>query len=88
MTSMSGSSYLSRSVTGDDPEQAIPAPVARLLKFGDSGIELELRLWLDDPENGIGSVKSDINLAIWRAFKEQGITIPYPQRDIHIVEKG
>ena len=64
-----------------------PAPVARLLKFGDSGIELELRLWLDDPENGIGSVKSDVNLAIWRSFQQHGITIPYPQRDIHMIEK-
>jgi small-conductance mechanosensitive channel len=65
-----------------------PAPVARLLKFGDNGIELELRLWLEDPENGIGSVKSDVNLAIWRSFQEHGITIPYPQRDVHMIEKG
>ncbi len=87
----------------DDPELAIrlmeeaattcarvladPAPAGRLLKFGDNGIELELRVWLQDPQNGIGSVKSDVNLAIWRAFKAHGITIPFPQRDVHIIDQ-
>jgi len=63
-----------------------PEPVARLLKFGDNGIELELRIWIEDPENGIANVISDINLAIWRSFKENGITIPFPQRDVHIID--
>ena len=85
----------------DDPEQAMkimvecaelqprvlldPAPVSRLMAFGDNGIDLEVRIWLLDPEAGIGSVRSDINLAIWQRFKEEGITIPFPQRDIHMV---
>ena len=84
----------------NDPEQALalldeaartnprvlddPAPTSRLMGFGDSGIELELRVWIQDPEAGMGSVRSDINLAIWRAFKAAGIVIPYPQRDLHI----
>ena len=61
-----------------------PEPTTRLIAFGDSGIELELRVWIRDPQAGLGSVRSDINLAIWRAFKAAGITIPYPQRDLHI----
>ncbi|MEE8388635.1 MAG: mechanosensitive ion channel domain-containing protein [Acidiferrobacterales bacterium] len=85
----------------DDPEKAMqlivdaanvndrilkdPAPQARLLEFGDNGINLELRIWLDDPEQGVGSVKSDVNLAIWRSFKENGVTIPFPQRDVRII---
>ena len=64
-----------------------PEPQVRLVAFEDSGIKLELRLWLDDPEQGVGSVKSEINLAIWRAFKEHNITIPYPQRDVHIIKE-
>ena len=64
-----------------------PEPQVRLVAFEYSGIKLELRLWLDDPEQGVGSVKSDINLAIWRAFKEHNITIPYPQRDVHIIKE-
>lgn len=62
-----------------------PEPAVRLTAFEDSGIKLELRLWLDDPEQGVGSVKSDINLAIWKAFKTHNITIPFPQRDVHIL---
>jgi len=62
-----------------------PAPQARLLSFGDNGIDLELRLWLNDPQNGIGAVKSEVNLAIWKAFKEHGVTIPFPQRDVRIL---
>lgn len=88
----------------DDPEQAMqimldackvservlnkPKAQVRMLSFGDNGINLELRLWLEDPEEGVGSVKSDINLAIWKGFKEKGITIPYPQRDIHMIDKS
>lgn len=62
-----------------------PQPQARLIGFGDNGIDLELRLWLGDPENGIGNVKSDINLAIWDKFKEHDINIPFPQRDVHLI---
>lgn len=88
----------------DDPEQAMklmlecakdcsrvktePEPVCRLMDFADSGIQLELRVWIMDPENGIASVRSEINLSIWRYFKQAGITIPYPQRDIHIKSDG
>ncbi len=61
-----------------------PEPVTRLLKFGDNGIELELRIWIEDPENGTANVTSDINLAFWKRFKQHNITIPFPQRDVHI----
>lgn len=63
-----------------------PEPVARLLKFGDNGIELELRVWIDDPENGVANVSSDINLAFWKRFNQHNITIPFPQRDVHLQE--
>jgi small-conductance mechanosensitive channel len=61
-----------------------PAPVVRLMGFGDDGINLELRVWINDPEQGVNNVRSDINLAIWDAFIAHGITIPYPQRDLHV----
>jgi small-conductance mechanosensitive channel len=85
----------------NDPEQAMqillacananarvladPPPAARLMNFGDNGIDLELRVWIQDPEAGLANVRSDVNIAIWRAFKAAGIVIPYPQRDLHIV---
>ena len=86
----------------DDPEQAMeillqsaeassrvlkqPPPAARLMGFGDNGIDLELRVWIRDPQHGVANVRSDINLAIWRGFREAGITIPYPQRDLYLKE--
>ena len=61
-----------------------PEPVARLMGFGDNGIDLELRVWLYDPEEGIGNVRSDVYMAIWKQFKEKNITIPFPQRDVRM----
>ena len=61
-----------------------PTPVVRLMGFGDDGINLELRVWINDPEQGVNNVRSDINQAIWDAFKTHNITIPYPQRDLHV----
>jgi small-conductance mechanosensitive channel len=88
----------------DDPEQAMkilldahqvndrvlidPEPQARLTNFGDNGIDLELRIWLKDPENGVSNVKSDIYLEIWRQFKEHNITIPFPQRDVRLIKES
>lgn len=59
-----------------------PASVVRLMGFGDSGIDMEARVWIQDPEAGLNNVRSDINLSIWKGFKEAGITIPFPQRDV------
>ena len=85
----------------DDPERAMrlmeevatkhpralasPAPKAFLVRFGDSGIELELGIWIGDPETGTGGTRSELNIAIWRAFQEAGIEIPYPQREVRLL---
>jgi small-conductance mechanosensitive channel len=61
-----------------------PAPVARLMGFGDSGIELELRFWIPDPQEGVNNVRSDVNRRIWRLFKDNGVTIPVTQREIRV----
>jgi small-conductance mechanosensitive channel len=64
---------------------ADPAPRVFLTQFGESAINLELGFWIADPEEGKGNVTSDINLAIWRAFHANGVSIPFPQRDVRIV---
>ena len=56
------------------------------LGFGENGIDLDLRVWVTSPELGINNVRSDINLAIWRAFKAHGITRPLPQRELRMLE--
>jgi len=61
-----------------------PAPVARLMSFGDHGIELELRFWIPDPQEGVNNVRSDVNRAIWRLFKQHGIVIPVAQREVRV----
>jgi small-conductance mechanosensitive channel len=63
-----------------------PGPVSRLMHFGDSGIELELRFWIADPQEGVNNVRSDVNRSIWRAFRERGITIPVAQHDVRMVQ--
>ncbi len=61
-----------------------PAPKAFLTRFADSGIELELGFWVDDPQAGTQALKSDLQLAIWRTFREHRIEIPYPQRVVRL----
>lgn len=61
-----------------------PQPVCLIKGFGDSSVDLELRFWLEDPEDGIANVSSEVFLQVWRIFQEHGIEIPFPQRDLHI----
>ena len=65
-----------------------PAPKVLLTQFADSAINLELGFWIDDPEEGRGNVISDINIGIWRAFREQGIEIPFPQREVRLLDQA
>ncbi len=62
-----------------------PAPTALLVAFGDNGINLELMVWIEDPERGKLNLNSDLNLAMYRSFRANDIEIPFPQRDIRIV---
>jgi small-conductance mechanosensitive channel len=64
---------------------ADPAPGVLLTEFAESGISLELGFWVPDPEAGTGNVRSDISLVIWKAFREHGIEIPCPQREVRLL---
>jgi small-conductance mechanosensitive channel len=77
-------SLLERAAAGHPRVLKDPAPASRIMAFADSGVALELRFWIKDPEDGIHNVRSDLHLAVWDLFKEAGITIPYPQRDVHM----
>lgn len=61
-----------------------PKPVCHLNSFGDNAVNLELRIWIEDPQNGLSSVRSAILLEIWEQFQKEGIAFPFPQRDLHI----
>jgi small-conductance mechanosensitive channel len=61
-----------------------PEPKCQVRAFGESSIDLELRIWINDPQNGRGNVISEVLLGVWDAFQEHGVVIPFPQRDLHI----
>ncbi|MCX7231848.1 MAG: mechanosensitive ion channel [Burkholderiales bacterium] len=61
-----------------------PPPLAFLVAFADSAITLEVGFWIEDPLNGTLGLRSDVNLAILRTFREHGIGIPFPQRVLKI----
>jgi len=62
-----------------------PAPRVLIKGFGDSAIDLELRVWIRDAKNGVSNVASEVYYLIWQKFNENAVEFPYPQRDIHIV---
>lgn len=68
------------------PERSLkqrPANVV-IMEFGESAIELELRFWIADAQNGVRNVKSQVLYEVWQLFQQHGIQIPYPQRELHM----
>ena len=61
-----------------------PAPNCLLRGFGESSVNLEIRVWIDDPSEGRANVTSEVLLRVWSLFHERGIEFPYPQRDLHL----
>ena len=61
-----------------------PEPVCLLLSFGDYAVNLELRVWINDPQNSLGPIKSNLLWGIWKLFWDHGIEMRYPQRDVHL----
>ncbi len=64
---------------------ADPPPLVLLTEFADSGINLELGFWVADPEAGLGLLRSDISLTIWKSFRAHKVEIPFPQREVRII---
>jgi len=64
---------------------ADPAPAVLVAALGDNGIELELVMWIADPDQGQAALRSAILKEIVEAFRAEGIEIPFPQRDVRIV---
>jgi len=60
-----------------------PPPEARLLGFGDSSVDFQLLVWIANPTDSPRTT-SELYYAVWDALKENGIEIPFPQRDLHI----
>ncbi len=59
---------------------ADPSPGVQLSDFAADGLQLTIPFWIADPENGQGSARSEVNLAVLRVITEMGVEIPFPQR--------
>jgi small-conductance mechanosensitive channel len=62
------------------------APVCHIVGFGDSSVDYILRFWIKDPTGGLTNIRGNVYLALWDAFQENGISIPFPQREVLMLE--
>ncbi len=61
-----------------------PPPAVWLKEFGESSVKFIIHCWIMDPEQGVGNVRSDVLKKVWWLFKDNGIVIPLPQRDVNV----
>ncbi|MGB3753725.1 MAG: mechanosensitive ion channel domain-containing protein [Parerythrobacter sp.] len=61
-----------------------PPPTCWLDEYGDSSVNFIIHCWITDPEEGIGNVKSEVLKKLWDLFAQEGVEIPFPQRDINV----
>ncbi|WP_298259238.1 mechanosensitive ion channel domain-containing protein [uncultured Litoreibacter sp.] len=87
---------------GDDPHQvrklaidaaksvdrvlAFKAPVCHIVGFGDSSVDYILRFWIRDPTQGLTNIRGNVYLALWDTFQEHEISIPFPQREVKMLD--
>jgi small-conductance mechanosensitive channel len=62
------------------------APVCHIVGFGDSSVDYILRFWIKDPTGGLTNIRGNVYLALWDTFQENGISIPFPQREVKLLE--
>ena len=60
--------------------------VCHIVGFGDSSVDYVLRFWIKDPTGGLTNIRGNVFLALWDAFQENGISIPFPQREVKLLE--
>ncbi len=79
---------LLEAISGTPRVLSFPSPGIILSAFGPSSIDLTMVVWIDDPEAGVGNVRSDVLWKVWRSFKENGIEIPYAQQDVNLKDSA
>jgi small-conductance mechanosensitive channel len=66
----------------DRVDSTVKKPVCWMTEFGDSSLNFLLRFWIDDPQGGLTNIRGKVLLALWDKFKEHGIQIPFPHREV------
>ncbi len=61
------------------------SPVCHIVGFGDSSVDYILRFWIEDPTGGLTNIRGNVYLALWDAFQEHNISIPFPQREVRML---
>lgn len=61
-----------------------PGPSVQLTALGTSAIDFLVAVWIEDPEHGIGPIRSGVLKNAWHLFRERGVEIPHPQQDVHL----
>lgn len=61
-------------------------PVCHIVGFGDSSVDYILRFWIKDPTGGLTNIRGNVYLALWDTFADNGISIPFPQREVKMLE--
>ncbi len=60
----------------------VKKPVCWMTEFGDSSLNFKVRFWISDPQNGLTNIRGKVLLALWDAFQEHGVGIPFPHREV------
>ena len=61
-------------------------PVCHIVGFGDSSVDYILRFWITDPTGGLTNIRGNVYLALWDAFQANNISIPFPQREVRVLD--
>jgi len=59
--------------------------VCHIVGFGDSSVDYILRFWIKDPTGGLTNIRGNVYLALWDAFRDNDIDIPFPQREVKVI---
>jgi len=62
-----------------------PPAAARIRQLTERGVDLELTVWIADPVNGDGDIRGDVLMGVLKAYRTEGIAIPYPQREVRLI---
>ena len=73
---------------GVDRVLSFKPPVCHITGFGNNGVEYVLRFWIRDPTLGLTNIRGNVFLALWDAFRENGISIPFPQREVRLLHEA
>jgi potassium efflux system protein len=61
-----------------------PPPQCYIVGFGDSAVDFELRYRIGDPQAGVSNIADGVLRKVWHKFRQHGVRIPSPQRDLHL----